>query len=137
MNGLFVFRIASFGSIIFRSGCNCILLRSDCLEIHDNLMAVGEILRFFKRSYSIKKCQSREASIYVFHNSTSTGYKTNRGGCLEMPYILRQFGTWVPKILGNFAWGYQKGEKSDFLRHLQSGPPSVLYWTNRCTSPVH
>ena len=26
-----------------------------------------------------------------------------------MPYILRLFGTWVLKILENFAWGYQKG----------------------------
>ena len=125
MNGLFVLRIASFdgifilgevGSIIFRGGCNCVLLRSDCLEIHDNLMAVTEIQRFFlKFLYPIKKRQSCEASINVFRGSTSTGYKINRGGYLGMPYILRQFGTWVPKILGNFARGCQKGGKSDFL----------------------
>ena len=78
-------------------------------------MAVREILRFFKCSYPIKKCQSREASINVFRDSTSTGYKINQGGCLGMPYILREFGMWVLKILGNFARGYQKGGKSDFL----------------------
>ena len=118
MNGLFVFRIASFdgiviigevSSIIFHGGCNCVLLRSDCLEIHDNLMAVREILRFFKSNHEVS---SHEASINVFRDSTSTGYKINRGGCLGMPYILRQFGTLVPKSLGNFARGYlpKRGE---------------------------
>ena len=69
----------------------------------------------FKCSYPIEKCQSCVASINVFLDSISTGYKINWGGCLGMPYIFRQFGTWVPKILENFARGYQKVGKSDFL----------------------
>ena len=71
----------------------------------------------FKCSYPIEKCQSCVASINVFLDSISTGYKINWGGCLGMPYIFRQFGTWVPKILENFARGYQKVGKSDFLWH--------------------
>ena len=77
-------------------------------------MAIREMLRCFNCLYPIKKCQSREASINVFRDSTSTGYKINRGGCLGMRYILRQFRTWVPKLLENFARGYQKGGSQIF-----------------------
>ena len=66
-------------------------------------------------TYPIKKCQNREASTNVFRNHTFRGYKINRDGCLGMLYILRLFGMWVPQIIGNFAQGYQKGGRSDFL----------------------
>ena len=41
-----VFRIASFDGIVIPGEVGSIIFRSDCLEIHDNLMAVREILRW-------------------------------------------------------------------------------------------
>ena len=108
MNALFVFRIASFdgifilgevGSIIFRGGCNCVLLRSDCLEIHDNLMAVREIQSFFK--------------VFISHQEASKLWSINK--CLpRQHWLLRDTKLIGAGVLGcrisldNLARGYQK-----------------------------
>ena len=76
----------------------------------------------------------QEASINVFRESTSTGYKINRGGCLGMQYILRQFGTWVPKILGNLARAWVPKILGNFAQGYQKGGSRISYDTGMYTA---